>query len=405
VIATAAAAARARAARAPGVLVAAAGVSLFFLALRLRGWYWPDFGVPGGTGLYFLDLRFFTSAWECVREGVDVIPANPCDPRSRAWNYPRLWLVPAPLGLGQEHTVRLGYVLVAGFYASAFAAMGRARLVDGVVWAAALCSPAVMLGVERGSTDMLIFSLVVCSALLLNSARMAARVAAHGLFLLVALLKLYPVLAWAPLLRRPGRRALVGIGILTAAFAVDILVTWADVRRVRELLPRDDSFAYGASILGKEAGGRLVVVAASLALALLLTWLARRRGVAIGPSRTREESRDLDLFLAGAAVFVGTFTVERNFDYRLMFLLLTLPMLLRRSRERSVASPFAALGVAAVVGTLWLSSSLPVVPLGFGEWWVQRLSSFPYDELINAALSGYLAAALLLALRRDGARA
>jgi hypothetical protein len=255
-----------------------------------------------------------------------------------------------------------------------------------------------MLGVERGSTDLLIFSLVVWGVLLLHSARMTARVAAHGLFLLAALLKLYPVLAWGPLLRQPRRRALVGVGSLTVVFGVDMLVTWADIRRVRELLPRDDRFAYGATILGREVGGEVVVIAIGVAIALLLTWLARSRGVAIGDSQTQEESRDLDLFLAGAGVFAGTFAAERNFDYRLLFLLLTLPLLLRCSRERRVHSPFAALGVAAVVATLWLGTSLPVLPLGFGEWWAERLSSFPYDELVNLALFGLLVSALLLVL-------
>lgn len=383
---------------ATGVLVAAAVVVSYFVALRANNWYWPDFGVPGGTGLYFLDLRFFTSAWECVRDGVDVIPVNPCDPRSRAWNYPRLWLAPAPLGLGQEHTVRLGYVLIAAFYASAFAAIGRARLVDGLVWAAALCSPAVMLGVERGSTDLLIFALVVPGVLLLRSVRMTGVVSAHGLFLVAALLKLYPVLAWGPLLRQPRRRALIGLGTLTAVFAVDVLVTWADVRRVRALLPRDNSFAYGAAILGREMGGQIVVLVLGIVVAFGLAWLARSRGLAIGDPQTHGERRDLDLFLVGAGVFAGTFAIERNFDYRLLFLLLTLPLLLRHSRGRRAHSLLAALGVAAVVATLWLGTSLPVLPLGFGEWWAERLTSFPYDELINLALFGYLVAALLLVL-------
>jgi hypothetical protein len=67
-----------------GQLVVVAGVALFFVALRLDGSYWRDFGVPGGTGLYFLDLRFFTSAWECIRAGTDVWPTNnPCDPLGR----------------------------------------------------------------------------------------------------------------------------------------------------------------------------------------------------------------------------------------------------------------------------------------------------------------------------------
>jgi hypothetical protein len=389
---------RSRLSAAAGPLAAAAGVALFFVALRSRGWYWPDFGVPGGTGLYFLDLRFFTSAWECVRDGVDVVPANPCDPRSRAFAYPRVWLVPAPLGLGQDDTVRLGKVLVAVFFASAFLAMGRARLREGVVWAAALCSPAVMLGIERGNPDLLMFCLVVWAVLLLHTESPLVRGAAHGLFLLAAVLKLYPVLAWGPLLRQPRRWAVAGTTTLAAAFAVYAVATRDDVRRVRETVIKDEQFAYGAPILGDEAGGRLVVLGAGVLLALLVAALAARRRAALHASR----DRDLDLFLAGATIFAGTFALDHNYNYRMVFLLLTLPQLLRWAREHDAPVPLAPLAVVAVVATLWLGASSPV--LGVGDWWVRASASFPYDELVNVALLGYFAAAVVLVLvaRRAG---
>ena len=50
-----------------GVIVVGLALGLFALALGLRDWYWPPFGVPGSTGFSFLDVRYFTSAWECVR--------------------------------------------------------------------------------------------------------------------------------------------------------------------------------------------------------------------------------------------------------------------------------------------------------------------------------------------------
>lgn len=372
-------------------MVVAAGLVLFFLVLRLDGWNWRDFGVPGGTGLYFLDLRFFTSAWECIRDGRDVVPVNPCDPLTRAHVYPSIWNAPAPLGLGQEHTVRLGYLLVGGFLVSAVAAVGRAGVLDGLVWLAALCSPAVMLGVERGNPDLLVFSLVVWGVVLLQARHAAVRVAALVLLFLAAALKLYPVLAWGPVLRLPRRWAIVAGGTMTVVFAVYVIAIRDDLDRIREYVVRTSEFAYGAAILGDEVGGRLVVLAVGVALAALLLVQALRKGA----SRRVVASRDLDFFLAGAAVFVGTFALEHNFNYRMVFLLLTLPQLLRWSRERTAPLPFAPVAVAAVVATMWLGTSLPVLPLGFGEWWGGL--SFPYDELINLALFGYLAAGLCLA--------
>jgi hypothetical protein len=389
---------RARVSEASGALVAAACLVLFFVALRARGWHWPDVGVPGGTGLYFLDLRFFTSAWECVRRGVDVIPANPCDPNARIFNYPRPWLVPAPLGLGQDDTVRLGKLLVAAFFASTFLAMGRPGLVGGLAWGAALCSPAVMLGVERGNPDLVIFCVVVGGVLLLRAGSAAWRVAGHGLLFLAAVLKLYPVLAWGPVLRQRRRWLLLGGGVLVVGFVVYALATLDDVRRIRRTAPREDAFAYGAPILGAEVGGTLVVLALGAALALVLIVLARRRGADVAG----DERRELDLFLAGAATFVGTFAAGHNYNYRMVFLLLVLPQLLRWAGRGNAPLPIAPVAAAAVVATLWLGTSLPI--LGVGDWWVEASASFPYDELLNVALFGYLAAAvaLVLAARRSG---
>lgn len=388
---------RARVAAASGALAAAACLVVFFAALRVRDWYWPDFGVPGGTGLYFLDLRFFTSAWECVRRGVDVIPVNPCDPNGRIFNYPRPWLVPAPLGFDQDDTVRLGKLLVAAFFASAFLAMGRPRLLGGLAWGAALCSPAVMLGVERGNPDLVIFCVVVWGVLLLRAGSTVWRVLGHGLLFLAAVLKLYPVLAWAPVLRQRRRRLVVGGAALVVGFGVYVLATLDDVRRIRRTAPREEAFAYGAPILGDEVGGTFVVLLLGAALALGLVVLARRRR----PDVADDAQRDLDLFLAGAATYVGTFAAGHNYNYRMVFLLLTLPQLLRWSRGRAPV-PFAPLAAVAVVATMWLGASMPV--FGVGHRWVEASAAFPYDELLNAALFGYLAGtvALVLVARRYG---
>ena len=395
---------RARLLEASGPAVAAAGVALFFLLLRLDGWHWPDVGVPGGTGLYFLDLRFFTSAWECVRDGVQVVPVNPCDPRGREFNYPRAWLAPAPLGLAQDDTVRLGKLLVLAFFASSLLAIGRARALDGAVWALALCSPAVMLGVERGNPDLLLFCLVVWGLLLLRARTTGLRVAGHALLFLPAVLKLYPAFAWVPILLQRRRWALWGGGALAVGFAIYLVLIRSDLERIRETVPRDEQFAFGAPILGEEVGGSAVVLTLGLALAALVAAVALRRGPAApGPA----ERRDLDLFLAGATVYAATYALGHNYNYRMVFLLLTLPLLLRWSRRGRALLPAAPFAVAAVVATLWLGTTLPVLPFGIGEWWRDLSASFPYDELLNAALFGYLAAgvAVTLVARRAEAAA
>src|SRR5581483_3397392 len=118
---------------------------------------WTKVGVPV-IPFWFGDLRNVTSAWECVRQHQAVLPANPCDPYHRPANYPRLWLLPSHLGLGQGDTYWLGWVVAVLFFVAAVAVVPRgASLRLGLLYAAALISAATMLGVERGNVDLLLF--------------------------------------------------------------------------------------------------------------------------------------------------------------------------------------------------------------------------------------------------------
>jgi hypothetical protein len=59
----------------------------------------------------------------------------------------------------------------------------------------------------------------------------------------------------------------------------------------------------------------------------------------------------------GAFIYLGTFTIANNFDYRLVFLLLTIPQLtewVRMPRHR--LSTVAAVTLAGVLTLLWVGS-------------------------------------------------
>jgi len=308
----------------------------------------------------FVDTRVITSAWECQQRDLDVLKTNPCDPWHRPMNYPRIWLAPAIFGITQEATVALGLAVGAIFCVSFLALIGRPSLLEGVAYGLALVSPAVMLGLGVGNVDLLIFALIVGALALLRRSR-RSRVLAHGLFLVVAVLKLYPVLAWAVLLRQ--RRSLRAILPLVILFALYLAATWGDIAAIRAATPQMDVFSYGAQIGVEQldrngiiplvtAAASPVIAAAALSLACG-AWLWRgRRSAGAGAFAG---SVEVDAFVAGAAIYVGTFMVAQNFDYRLVFLLLTLPQLLAWcDQPRAVPVPVPRLTLIAVFAALWL---------------------------------------------------
>jgi hypothetical protein len=360
-------------------------LAAYFLGLVALGGHqhWSRLGVPPGRTT-FGDLRSVTSGWECTRRGIDVLPANPCDPTKSPANYPRIWMSPAFLGLGQGSTNTLGVLVAVLFFLAALAVIpSRAGPRTAVLYGVALCSPAVMLGVERGNVDILIFALVVLAVLVFRRSERSA-ILTHALLLFAAILKLFPIFAAGVLLRQPLRRALIGLGVVLAAFALYAFSIRTDLRTLERVTPQSDHFSYGIRLftewlvdVAKKIGGSTVgklplrawddTLAAVIVAAALL---ARRRGrLSLLQTSGDGSVRDLDLFVAGAGIYLCSYVLVRNFDYRLAFLLLTLPQLLRWACDRS---RLALASLVGLFGTLWLDVDLtahvPVLGALVRDW-------------------------------------
>jgi hypothetical protein len=382
--------------RAGRTLVLIVLFAYFMLLLALGGHMaWKHLGVPA-TPPSFSDLRSVTSGWECVRKHVDVLPSNPCDPwGARPANYPRLWLWPSHLGLGQSVTITWGLATAGLFFWSFLALVGPCSLGAGLVFAAGLVSPAVMLGVERGNADLIVFSLLALAIVWLRHPRPELRAASHALFLLTGILKLFPVFAWGVLIRQPRRWALFGGGSVAVGFLVYALATLDDIETIRKVVPQAVWFSYGAGVAIDALRDRIdgqpfsapphagwwtaLVLVPAAAGALRLAW--RRRGAPV------EQTRSLDAFVAGAGIYVASFLLLHNWDYRLAVLLLTLPQLVAWCRADSAPLPWPRATLAAVLGTLYLSEVLTL--------WD---SPYPFEELLNWLIFVAFACALAVVL-------
>jgi glycosyl transferase family 87 len=381
-------------------LAAVASLGAYFGLLESVGGHdsWSRLGVPALRGADFFDLRNVTSAWECARRGIAVLPTNPCDPVQRGANYPRLWLLPSSLGLGQGDTFVLGLVLAVIFLAAAVMVLppgGSFKL--GLGYAAVLCSPAVMLGVERGNVDILLFVLLVVGVLV-SRRGFRGLLAGDAVLFLVGILKLFPIFAVGFLLRRATKAALLSAIVVLCGFAIDVYVTRNDVRAIFNSGFEADNFSYGVrrvaewvrAVMRYTFGGELVsrrvwdiaLVLAAAAIACLLT--RGLRSTLATASALPAAQRDLDLFWAGAFVYIGSYATARNFDYRLVFLLLTVPQLLHWARA---GHRLAFVTIGALLVTTWLDvwQSMPLVRSVLNGW--NRLTSVgPHGQMLPVAV-------------------
>jgi hypothetical protein len=281
---------------------------------------------------------------------------------------------------------------------------------DGAVYGAAICSPAAMLGIERGNVDILLFALLVIAALWLRRGRVRT-ILAYVLVLAAAILKLFPIFAAGMLarhaLRERSGRTLGGVGAVVALFGLYALATLDDIRAIGKVVPQTDWYSYGMRTFGiwwsnavppfsTRVWDTILFVAL---LAGLVALRGRIRALLPPGDGSNQAVRDLDLFWAGAGIYVCTFALFQSFDYRLIFLVLTLPQLLRWTRERRV---LAVATLVLVLATQWLASPWTGVPVAVWvvSGWDYVTAFRPvahYRSLSAAATAQLLLAVALLA--------
>lgn len=327
-------------------------LALFGGLVSLQGYKktWEIWNIPVST-LSFFDLRVITAGAKTYAEGHDPMLDNPYDISGRKLNYPRIWQALYPLGLGADDAGWLGVLSDALFLAGVVVAMPPLRNV-GVAWLlAALVSPAVMLALERGNTDLLVFFLLALALVIRRTGWSLA------VILFAFVLKLFPLVAVIMVLGR--KRSTAGkVFLFAAGFALlYLLFSLNDLLLIGANTPSDTWLSYGHNVLWMKvsetspvAGSALrfgthAVMAGGL-LAAGLVWLRRS-------SRGKvQEGLPLDAFRVGAACYVGTFLLGNNFNYRLMFLLFTLPQLLAWAANGE-ARCVARVALAGIYFSLW----------------------------------------------------
>jgi hypothetical protein len=256
--------------------------------------------------------------------------------------------------------------------------------VAGMVWwspswwlVAAAFSSSILLLVERGNNDLAVFSLVCL-------AQAVPLAAGLGILFVAALLKLYPVLCWPAFIRT--RNTLILAVVLGAALFLlqDELGAIHKAQPMRAYLSYGSpSFSYAFKVMGHVTVPGLLISAVLVVASLgaLLPFAHHIRFV----QDARFEARRR-FFYAGAFVFLGTFVLGSNWDYRLTFLLFCVPLL-------------ATLESAAFRRTLLIVLLVSLNHSALGTWF--GLAGYAVNELAKGMLFVLLAAVTTMVLVQD----
>lgn len=384
------------------LIVGVAAAYFAAVALARFAWgadLWPYLGVKSAPTLFF-DARNVGAAADCWAMGYDPLYENPCDPWHRVIVYPRVWVLLHYVGFTQDRTLLFGGIFVALFLGSLLWLVGRLSVAQGAVVAAAVASPAVMLAIERGNVDLLLFAAFVLAVVAWRARDRVTPLLSPGIIVGAAVAKFYAAFALPAYLFTGDRRARWAVPAGLGVMGLYLLLTLDDVRQVMRSPEGGLLYSYGARILigdlyhrfspgewllGNLLAQAIAVIPVGVLAAVVWVWARRRITV---PSASELMSSRLLAFHLGALTYLGTFAARKNGDYRLVFVLLTLPLLLEWAWGRAdpLRVMLARAGLVAVVVGLWVGALSPFIG--------------PWDELGSWAMAGIFVALLAATVPR-----
>jgi hypothetical protein len=344
----------------------ALSVSGHFFYLKVIGIY--GFGEPDTP---FLDLANIPAAVRCHAAGFDVLQTNPCDPLGRTLSYSPLWLDVVPDVLSPQYLWVIGITLDLLFIITIAFACRPSYPTDLAILLAAGLSTSVVFALQRGNVDLVIFIFLTLATALWGGAALS-RVFAYILFLVMGLLKYYPLVLIVTVARERIATALLALTVFVAALAVfvcyygsAVLVTLQHIAQPSYFF--GDAFGIqnvpGVVTTFLALGGVTPQVASTIAFACVIilylgtvTVVLRHLSVA-GPV-INWDCFDARLSIVGSTLIGGCFILGQNVNYRAIFLLMVLPTMLtlRRNPKNQPLRTVIAITIGTVLGVMWCES-------------------------------------------------
>ena len=226
------------------------------LALILIQVFYGTSVVYKGMSFPFGDLAGISSASECVQAGINPYLDNPIDPLGRKFNYPPVWLyLSNVLQFDGSHVVPVGLTLVFLFALTASFLFKVKTVKRGLFFLAFFFSPPVLLLLERGNSDSVLFMLVAFITVYLPKIRnldpLVRLSISAAIIVIASVLKLYPLVLVPLLILEPvSLRKRIAVIICTSLLILGYLIYSFDViTLITHNTPQPLIMAYGKNVL------------------------------------------------------------------------------------------------------------------------------------------------------------
>jgi hypothetical protein len=337
----------------------------------------------------FRDFQLIPGSAESFRNGFEPSTENPYDVGQRIFNYPAFWRLFFYTNITAGDTVWIVALLLVLYFVSAILFPQKLTISGAILMLLVVFSPASMLLYERGNADLFVF--FICAMIVLTTDYSATLTA--GLIVLGAVVKMFPLFGITVLLKE-SKQVFWKLVIVSILFMVVYgLLTFQSQSAAWNTTMRGDGLSYGSFVFftrlgeyvqelipGSLSDGMWQVVFEVLALALILFAAipAVRGSDLLGASN----ERNLAAFRMGAAIYVGTFLLGNNWDYRLAFLVFVIPQLSEWVFQNN--QKWRLVAIATLVSIMLSCWNLLVrIDLAFIPLKDSMNRNFVFDEFIN----------------------
>jgi hypothetical protein len=297
-----------------GIIV---GIVIFGWSDTWRSVLLPSMSPP------FADMRTIQGSLESSAQGLNPQIENPGDPWHRRMNYPSIWTEIADILHFEKELNFLIYVSITVLL-YIYCSYRIMLMTESYVMLLIVFSGSSLLAVERGNNDIVIFSLLYLAANISPLSRVVT-------LLIATALKIYPICVLPTLLKEKLNAVFFGIlGFMIIAFM------WREIVYILKGIPISAGLSYGASSIArgvtKVAGDRIPFeiniwhISLILMIALIFFYASTFRLL----DATTKNNNELNtrLFLFGSCIFLGTFLLSSNCDYRLIFIFFCIPYIM-----------------------------------------------------------------------------
>jgi hypothetical protein len=223
-------------------------------------------------------------------------------------------------------------------------------------------SPVVMLGVERSNNELIIF-FILSLALTVNY---YSSISGLLLFLFASILKFHPVFGFIYLMKKEKKRFWTLFLSALGLFVLYMLLIKNDLYYIYTAISQGVGTSYGIIVWWKGIGHRrffnlpisesteMILQVLSYILAATIITVTLYLSIRQKNNETYRQGRYIDAFRVGAAIYIGSFFFLTNNDYRLIFMIFTIPQLVAWLKDKEMGIPRAPLvTLTAMVFSLW----------------------------------------------------